>query len=133
MDQANYGGIYCAPELLNAGELRQYAHCLTWMLGAIPCFLERNAPLYKLLDMVYGKVGRRTYRAIGKLNLRDLRRTKNHSTNFVGFQEQLQNVVKTAYRDLIWHICIQSDASDTHCAAAVTQSDERELKKLVVY
>lgn len=55
-----------------------------------------------------------------------------HSSVSVGFEEQLQNVVKTAHQNPVLRICVHSDASNAHWVAAVTQCKERKLMKSIL-
>lgn len=118
-DSANYAGIYEPAEPVTDGKLSQYVHCVAWMRSAIPRFSERAVLLYELHEAAYKKARRRTKRAINKRNLRDLGWNEILLTIFSSFQEQIRNVVKTAYRDPALCICVHSDTSETYWAAAV--------------
>lgn len=99
------------------------------MSTVIPRFAERAAPLYEIFEAAYKKNGKRTKRAIARMSLQSLGWGKKHSEAFSGLQEQLQDVVKSAYRDPSMHICVHSDASDEFWAAEVTQCHASELEK----
>ena len=129
MDPANFSALINASEPVNAAELSQYVHALTWMANVIPRFAERVAPLRRLLELAYKRAGKRTKKSITRFKLRELGWNQEHSDSFQGLQQQLVDCVTTAHRNPSKHLCAFTDASEKYWAAAVAQCEKSEISK----
>lgn len=129
LDPSSISGLRNAHEPITAAELCQYLHAATWMANAIPRFAERAQPLRDILENAYKRSGKRTKKSIAKIQLRDLGWSSHAQRAFHDIQEQMRKMVSTAHRDPRKVLCLHTDASNAHWAAAITQCTSCELQK----
>lgn len=63
-DPQNASGLQNCASPINAGELRNYVHCIVWMQKGNPDHARGAAPLRELLEVAYKKTGKRIKRSI---------------------------------------------------------------------
>ena len=111
-----------------AGELQQFVCATNWMRNSIPNYSQRIALLHHLLEDTYSHVGKRTKHA-----LRNIYITNSwgaiHDAAFADIKQQLAASVKLAHPKSDHHLCLFTDASDTHWAAILTQLPTHDRRK----
>eukprot|EP00171_Calliarthron_tuberculosum_P017930 IDg17930t1 len=63
-------------------QLQQLCCAANWMRASIPKFNELIDPLTELLELVYAQDGKRTKRAVSKVQLADVGWTTTHDETF---------------------------------------------------
>lgn len=119
-DPENYGRIKNSEEPSNDAKLCQYVQCGVWMSNTIPPFVERAAPLYRLLKEAYRKGEKRTKKAISCLNFKSLEWGERHSAAFTCLQDHLKEVFKTAHPNPDKQLWMNYDANELFWVAPVT-------------
>ena len=110
-----------------ASDLQQFVCATNWMRNSIPNYAQRIQPLHQLLEETYSRVGKRT-----KHSLRNISVTNSwgaeHDAAFADIKQQLAASVKLAHPMPDHHLCLFTDASDSHWAAILTQvpADQRQ-------
>lgn len=128
MDPRNLDGMQNMKHPETADDLSQFIHCTQWMSQCIPDFAARVQPLRNKLGLPYVRAGRRTTKAITKINLADIAWGQEQTDALHSIQESLLNAVTLSHFDPKKSVCIHTDASQQHWAAVVTQCRTEELK-----
>lgn len=129
LDSSKVSGLRDAAQPENAAELCQYIHVSTWMARAIPRFAEHISPLRDQLEITYKKSRKRKRKAIERIRETTLGWSEEHSRAYESMEEQLRYAVTNALRDPMRTLCIHTDASDAHWAAALIQCRPGDLGK----
>ena len=111
-----------------AHELQQLLCATNWMRTSLPNYAAMIAPLHTLLEQVYAKVGKRTKAAIRKQTINSSW-GREHDEAFNIIKTQLAATVKLAHVKENYHICLFTDASESHWAAILTQVPSDQRKK----
>ena len=111
-----------------AYELQQLICATNWMRSSIQVYVERIAPLHQLLEESYSKAGKRTKRALRSISFASSWGA-DHDAAFDTIKKQLAASIKLAHPRSDHHMCLFTDASDTHWAAIITQVPTGDRKK----
>lgn len=107
-------------------ELQQFLCATNWMRSSIPNYSSTVAPLQKLIEQLYQKVGKRTKRAVSKLNLTELW-GEEHDRAFESIKSFLVQSIKLSYPKSSHTMCLFTDASETHWSSILTQVPHNEI------
>ena len=110
-------------------ELQQFVFVVNWMRCVIPEFNANIAPLSELLEAIYKECGKRTKKAVEKVNLDELNWTKEHEQCFKSMKNELHLSATLAHIDPQKHRCLFTDASEKHWACVLTQIPQEEEDK----
>lgn len=100
-------------------ELCQFVHCCRWMSLSIPDFARRSAPLTKLLEKAFEKVGRRTKCSIKKISVSELSWEIENEEAYQSLQITRRKSTELAHPKKGYVICIHKAALDRFWAAVI--------------
>lgn len=129
-DPRRMEGIRNLSQLETGAELQQFVCAMQWMRMGIPEFSSLVRPLAELLEIVYGRVGKRTRLAAGRVNLLSVGWCTDHEDASLRCKEALENQVTLAHVDIDKRLCVYTDASECFWSGLVTQIPMEDLSKL---
>lgn len=112
-----------------AAQLLQFTSALQWLRTSIPNFSVLIQPLLAALERAYEKIGKRTKRALQRVELCQIGWSEIELEAFEKCKAALHNRVRLSHRDHKQKLCFYTDASDTHWAGICTQVPIEDIHK----
>lgn len=109
------------------GQLQGFVCAMQWLSSAIPQFQDLLADLSTFLETVYTSVSKQTKPAVSRGSLAGLRLTATHTAAFEACKNTTANRVTLAHRYETERLCINTNASDSHCSGIITQVPRDQL------
>ena len=116
--------ILAAEMPTTARELQQFYHAMNWLRATIPNFAQIAAPLHDLLEEIYIKAGRRTAKALLKIQLENW--SQIHIDAVKNLKEALLESSVKAYPKPDYDRHILMDASEDGWSLLITQTPPGE-------
>ena len=112
-----------------ADELCEFVHCLRWMSGVIPDFVNRIKPLNDMLESAFKISGKRTKRSLKKVTIAQLSWGDIHEKSFNNLKDSLRNSVELSYPKQGYTTHVITDASEFAWSGIVTQTPPGDSEK----
>lgn len=128
-DPSNLQGLLDLDRPTTGGQLQQFVCAMQWLRSAIPQFQRLIQPLHDFLEGVYTKVGgKRTKRAVSRINLDTLGWQAVHSSAFNDCKNAIIHRATLSHRDTTKRLCLYTDASESHWSGILTQVPYTQLQ-----
>lgn len=111
-----------------ADQLQQFIWAVNWMRNSIPEYSKTIAPLQKLMENAIKTAGKRTKRALSKIDIFG-EWTTNHEDAFKNIKEKVANATSLAYPKKNFAMCLFTDASDHFWSAILSQTPENSMEE----
>ena len=108
-----------------ASDLQQFICATNWMRTSIPDYSRVVSPLHKPMEECYKKSGKRAKRSVRDLSLSG-QWGLGHTSTFNQIRDHLAQALKLSLPKAGHHLCLFSDASETHWASILTQIPNSE-------
>lgn len=128
-DPARLEGLLNMESPSNGAHLQQLLCALQWVKLGIPNFTDIVSPLHELMEEVYSRSGKRTTRAVSRLQLSDIGWSDSHESAFSDCKKALAHQVTLRHHDESLRLSVYTDASDTVWSGMITQVPWEDLGK----
>lgn len=109
--------------------LQQFLCALQWVKNGIPNFTDIIQPLHTFMERVYTRAGKRTKRAVARIQLATLDWGASELAVFEKCRHALANQVTLSHRQAGMRLCLYTEASDKVWSAIFTQVPREDLIK----
>ena len=120
-DPKRLSGLLRMEPLTSGAHLQQFLCAIQWVKNCIKQFSTLVDPLHTFMERVYDQAGKRTKRAVTRIQLSSLGWGTIQQEAFENCKAALIQQVTLAHRDHSKRMCVYTDASDLSWSGIFTQ------------
>lgn len=128
-DPRRMDGLLSMSPPTTGSNLQQFVCALQWVKQGIPNFSPMVSPLHDFMERVYDHTGKRTKRAVSRVQLASLGWGPTELAAFEACKKALAHQVTLVHRDVNQRLCVYTDASDMAWSGILTQVPTVDLNK----